>query len=389
MRGRQRAVPAADPLPAWASDYVSACVLVGVLALAGCSPPPPPPEPVRAVRTVIASEEGSAVVLEFAGEVRARTESRLGFRVGGKLLRRDAEVGMAVRAGQRLAQLDPQDLQLGQTAAQAAVSAAEADLAQAEADMRRYTELRDQGFISTAELERRDTTLKSARARVAQARAQAAAQGNQTGYAVLAADTAGVVTAVEAEPGQVLSVGQPVLRLAHEGPRDVVFAVPEDKLALVRALWRQEGALRVRPWGGATLLPATLREIAAATDPVTRTLQVKAGIDRASLTLGQTVTVLLQTPQGTPGIRLPMAALFESQGKSTVWLLDGATMKVRAQPVQVAGAEGNLVRVVDGLLPGQEVVTAGVHVLTSGQTVRRYEAEPASLAASAQPAASR
>lgn len=356
--------------------------------LTGCSRPVPPDEPVRAVRTLTLAESTAMVRLEFAGEVRARTESRLGFRVGGKMLHRDVELGAVVRAGQRLARLDPQDLQWGQTGAQAALASAQADLTQAEADFRRFTELRDQGFISPAELERRETTLKAARARVVQSRAEAAVQGNQTGYATLAADVGGVVTAVEAEPGQVLGAGQTVLRLAVDGPRDVVFSVPEDKLAMVKALVGRAGALQVRLWGESRLLLATVREVAAATDPATRTLLVKADVGRAAVTLGQTATVLLRFPQPQAAIRLPMSALLQSGGQSSVWLLDAAKMTVKLQAVEIGGAEGNMVLIAGGLRPGQEVVTAGVHVLTAGQTVRRYGAEPQSGPASAADAAS-
>lgn len=348
------------------------CAAAMLLAQSACSRSEATPEPVRAVRTMTVSAANASATLEYAGEVRARTESPLGFRVAGKLLRRDADVGAMVKAGQRLAQLDPQDLQLGQLGAQAAFASAQAELAQAEADFSRFTELRGQGFISSAELERRETALKAARAQAAQARAQADVQGNQARYALLMADVAGVVTAVEAEPGQVLAAGQPVLRLAHDGPRDVVFTVPEDRLASLRALQGREGALKVRLWGSGDLLPATVREVAATAEPSTRTVRVKADIGRAAVTLGQTATVIIDLPQAQAAIKLPMSALVEIGGHTSVWLLDAATMSVQPRSVQVGGVEGNLVLVAAGLEPGQEVVTAGVHVLTPGQTVRRY-----------------
>jgi len=354
------------------SFFPLTCVISLAPLVVACSRPAPPPEPVRAVRTTVVSATTPKVALEYAAEVRARTESQLGFRVGGKLLRRDAEVGAAVKAGQRLAQLDPQDLQLGQLGAQAALASAQAELAQAEADFRRFSELHDQGFISSADIERRETTLKAARAQAAQARAQAGVQDNQTAYALLAADAAGVVTEVQAEPGQVLSAGQPVLRLAHDGPRDVVFSVPEDKIPILESLPGRPGAIQVRVWGSEALLPGIVREVAAATDATTRTVRVKVDIGRAVVTLGQTATVLIDVPQTQTAIKLPMSALTEVGGATSVWLLDGAAMTVRPQAVQVGGAEGNLVLVAGGLRPGAEVVTAGVHVLTPGQVVRRY-----------------
>jgi RND family efflux transporter MFP subunit len=361
------------------SSHSPLLVCILPLLLAACSRPEPAPEPVRAVRTLTVGAESAGGSLEFAAEVRARTESRLGFRVGGKLLSRSAEVGQRVKAGRTLAQLDGTDLRLGQDAAQAAVRAAQSAHDLAAAELERYRELREQGFISGLELERRETTLLAQKAQLDQALAQAGVQGNQAAYAALLAPADGVVTAVEAEPGAVLAAGTPVLRLAHDGPRDVVFAVPEDGLAGMRRLLGQTGALQVRPWGVSTTLPATVREVAAAADPTTRTFQVKADIGAARLQLGQTVTVLIELPRQAGVSKLPLTAVMQQQGQTAVWLLDRQTMTVQVQPVVVAGAEGNAVVVASGLSPGQTVVTAGVHTLTPGQKVKFYEAPPAAL----------
>ncbi|MBP5990372.1 MAG: efflux RND transporter periplasmic adaptor subunit [Piscinibacter sp.] len=361
-----------------------ALLLAGLAVLAACSKPEPAPAPVRAVRTLTVAPQSAGGVQEYAGEVRARTESRLGFRVGGKIVRRDADLGDNVKAGQLLAQLDPQDLRLGQEAAKAALSAAQVNHDQAAADFKRFKELRDQGFISSAELERRETALKAALAQLEQARAQSSVQGNQAAYASLVADAKGVITAVEAEPGMVVAAGTPVLRLAHDGPRDVVFAVPEDKLALIRQLAGVPGRFSVKLWGDdGTALPASIREISAAADPVTRTFLVKADVGKAPVKLGQTATVRVELPQTAGVTKLPLTALKEEQGRSIVWLVDRESMTVRAQAVQVAGADGNDAVITGGLQPGQVVVTAGVHVLNPGQTVKFYVEPGASAAASA------
>ncbi len=344
--------------------------------VAGCAKTETAPEPVRAVRTVMVSSGAAGGVHEYAAEVRARTESRLGFRVGGKLVRRNVDAGSTVKAGQVLAQLDPQDLKLGEAAARAALTAAQANYEQAAADFKRFKELRDQGFISSAELERRDTALKAAQAQFDQAKAQSSVQGNQAAYATLVADASGVITGVDAEPGMVVGAGAAVVRLAHDGPRDVVFSVPEDKVGLIKALAAQPGRFKVRLWGATgEPLAATVREIAAAADPVTRTFVVKADIGRDasnSVRLGQTATMLVEMPK-TIGInKLPLSALKEEQGRTVVWVVDKASMTVKPQPVQVAGAEGNDAVVTAGLAPGQIVVTAGVHVLNPGQKVKLY-----------------
>ncbi len=378
--------PAAGHLRTTAALLAAA---LGAIALAACSRPEPAPEPLRAVRTMTVAADSAGGVHEFAAEVRSRVESRLGFRVGGKMISRSAELGQHVAAGQVLAQLDPADLRLGQEAAQAAVRAAQTQFELADADFKRYKELHAQGFISVTELDRREATLKAQRAQLEQARAQAGVQVNQAGYAALTATAAGVITGIDAEPGTVLAAGTPVLRLAHDGPRDAVFSVPEDGAAAIRALLGKPGAIKVRPWASASTLPATVREVAAAADPTTRTFLVKADIAAAPLQLGQTVTALVDLPRRDGVVRLPLTAVMQQQGQTAVWLLDRGTnpMTVKPQPITIGGADGNTVVVAAGLSPGQTVVTAGVHVLTPGQKVRLYEA-PASAALAAASTAS-
>jgi RND family efflux transporter MFP subunit len=321
--------------------------------------------------TVQDTSAGSTI--EYAAEIRARSESRLGFRVGGKMVRRAVDVGDAVKAGQVLASLDPQDLRLGQEAARSALEAARITADQASADFKRFKELREQGFISAAELERRESTYKAAQAQFEQARAQAGVQSNQARYSDLVSDVAGVVTAVEAEPGAVLAAGATVLRLAHDGPRDAVFSVPEQQVAAIRTLLGRSGALQIRLWGDAAApVPATVREVAAAADPATRTFMVKADVGRAAVRLGQTATVSLPVPPSSGVFRLPLSAVFEQQGKAAVWLLDRSSMTVQPQRIQVIGAEGNAVLVAAGVTAGQTVVSAGAHTLTPGQKVTLY-----------------
>ncbi len=349
-------------------------MFLGLLGLlTACSRPEPAPEPVRAVRTMVVGADTAGGSHEYAAEVRARIESRLGFRVGGKMVARAVEVGQHVQSGQPLAQLDGADLKLGQEAAAAATRAAQTNYELAAAEFKRYKELREQNFIGALDLERRETALKAQKAQLDQALAQAGVQANQAAYGTLLAPTSGVITSVDAEVGTVLAVGTPVFKLAHDGARDAVFAVPEDRVAGFRALQGRAGALRVRPWGGSATLPATVREVAAAADPATRTFQVKADLGAAPAQLGQTVTVLVDLPRLEGIAKLPLTALMQQQGRTAVWLLDRPSMTVKVQPVEVGGAEGNEVIVTAGLSPGQTVVTAGVHVLTPGQKVTLYE----------------
>lgn len=348
-------------------------VLLCVGVLTACQRPAAAPEPVRAVKLVTVGSGLSQERLEFSGEVRARVESALGFRVPGKLLSRPVEIGQRVRAGQLLAQLDPQDYQASAQAAHAQLLAAQSNRDAVEADFRRYQGLFEQGFISRAELERREAAWKAAQAQWQQASAQQTVQGNQSAYTRLLADGAGVVTSIDAQPGQVLAAGQPVLRLALDGTRDVVFAVAEDKLALFRA----GQSVAVQLWGSQRVLKAQVRDIAGSADPVTRTFLIKAALpaDTPDLVLGSTVTVRqASTTQSASQMRLPGTALRLEAGKTSVWVLDAATMTVRSQAVEVDTADGNDAVVRSGLQAGDEVVVSGVHVLTPGQKVTRYVA---------------
>ncbi len=355
--------------------------VIGTAMLAACTKTETAPDPVRAVRTMTVAVQSAGGTFEFAGEVRSRTESRLGFRVGGKIVRRNAELGSTVKAGQVLAQLDAQDLRLGRDSARAALVAAQANHDLAQADFQRFKELLDKGFISSAELERRDTTLKAAQAQLEQAQAQLRSQGNQAGYANLVADVAGIVTAVEAEPGQVVTAGAPVVRIAQDGPRDVVFSVPEDKVADLKT----GSAVSVRVWSENETLSGTVREVAASADPVTRTFPVKVALPAdVAPPLGATVyaTPKALSHAGTQVIKLPTSALRQDGKTTAVWVLDKASMTVKSQPIQIATADGNQAVVASGLAPGMLVVSAGVHVLSPGQKVTIYQSKVPEVPAS-------
>lgn len=344
--------------------------------LAACSKQAPPAEPVRSVKVITVGVQATGSQLEYAGEVRARVESALGFRVGGKLLERLVDAGQPVKAGQVLARLDPQDLRLAADAARAQVVAARSNRDLAAADFKRYAELKAQGFIGSAELERREATLKAAQAQLDQAQAQLSTQGNLAAYASLTADAPGVVTAVLAERGQVLAAGTTVLHIAQDGPRDVVFAVPEDKVAAIKA----GTPAKVRVWASDRALAGVVREVAASADPVTRTFAVKVALQANNdLALGSTVSVRPQALQtvGTPVIKLPTSALWQQGQATAVWVLDPASMTVKPQTVQIATADDNDVVVSAGVQPGMQVVVAGVHVLAPGQKVSLYKASSA------------
>ncbi len=345
--------------------------------LVACSKAEAPQEPLRSVKLLTVAGSDLNLASEFSAEVRARVESRLGFRVGGKLVQRPAEPGQRVAAGQLLALVDAQDFQLAAQAAQAQVSAAQSQRDLAAAEFKRFEALKAQNFISGAELERREASLKAAEAALNQAKAQAQAQGNQAGYARLTASHAGVITAVEAEVGQVVSAGQPVVRLAHDGPRDAVFAVSESAIMSIRL----GQSMQAMVLSTGQMVQGTVREMAASADPVTRTYAVKLalapGVGRA-LPLGATLNVRAPglSSAVASAIKLPTSALRQEGQGTAVWVLDEATMTVNSQAVQLGPVDGNEVVVSSGLQPGQKVVSAGVHVLSPGQKVTVYGAAP-------------
>lgn len=357
--------------------WVSVCTAV---TLSACSRPAPVQEQVRAVKLWQVGAGASGQTQEFAAEIRARTESRLSFRVGGKLIQRPAEVGQRVRVGQVLAVLDAQDYQLAAQAAAAQLHAAQTQRDLAAADLKRFESLREQGFVSSAEIERRQTTLKAADASLRQAQSQAQAQGNQVAYTQLLADAEGVVVAVEAEPGQVLPAGGTVVRVARQGPRDAVLSIPEDQWRAVRLQQKASVVIGSAQGVGAQVLDGQVREIASSADPATRTFTVKVALNgpQDQVPLGATATVRLQpvpaaATASSAGVLVPTTAVWQHGRESAVWVFDAATSTVKSRVVQVAGVQADTLQVVAGLQPGEEVVAAGTHVLVDNMKVTRYQ----------------
>jgi len=328
---------------------------------------------VRPVRTMTVTSEQGAGTAEFSGDVRPRIESRLGFRVPGKIVARLVDVGATVKKGQVLARLDPTDLALAQQSSQAQLSAAKTDRDLAAADLKRYSELFAKGFISAAEQQRLQANYDAAQARYEQAGAGYRNQVNQAGYATLEADADGVVTGVDAEVGQVVSAGQPVVRVAQTAEKEVVVGIPEDQVDTLR----KSPEVSVKLWADQSRsIPAKVREIAPAADPLTRTYTVKISVPNPppELRLGMTAVATFVRPgggadSGGMGVRVPISALLQDQGKNVVWLYDAASQTVKPVPVTVGAPRDNVLLVTSGLQPGQTIVTAGVHLLKAGQKV--------------------
>ena len=347
-----------------------ALLLLATALLAGaCTRTEPPPEAPRPVLTQVVTPGASSTRDVYAGELRARHETDLAFRVGGKLVVRAVDAGARVKKGQVLARLDPEDARLAAQAALAQRTSAESDLALAKAETERHADLLAKKFISQSAFDAKQNAYHAALARAEQARSQAAITSNQAAYTTLVADADGVVISVSAEPGQVVAAGQPVLRVAQAGEKEVVVNAPEGQLARFKvgqrvgiSLWSDPG----KAFGG------RVREVAGGADPATRTyaVRVTALEPPASAQLGMTANVVFPGAADSGLILLPLTALARDRSDPAVWVVDPASSRVKLRPVAVGQFREDGVTITSGLAAGEVVVTAGAHKLRPDQPVR-------------------
>ena len=351
-----------------------------IIALAACSPGETAvtvAPPLVQVTEVAAASVGSA---RFTGVVRARTESNLGFRVGGKVTERLVDAGDQVRQGQPLLRLDETDFGLALNAARASVEAARAQMIKAKADEERSRKLVGDGWTSKQTYDQNKAAADAAIAQFANAEAQAKQVANQAGYSELQADADGVVMEVPSEPGQVVSAGQTVVRLAREGAREAEIFLPEGSRRLAN------GAASASLYAETEkAYAARLRELSAVADPVTRTYRARYILlgDGRTAPLGATVTLRLKEPEQSraASVTVPLGALFDQGGGMAVWRYDADAQSVVAQPVVVARMAEEQADVVSGLSPGDPIVALGAHLLKAGQKVRRQSSVQLSSAA--------
>ncbi|MEJ4043693.1 efflux RND transporter periplasmic adaptor subunit [Erwinia sp. SLM-02] len=352
------------------------------LALAACRDPSAASDPrtqpplVRSAFVVTAVDDFRA----FTGVVVARTQSDLGFRVQGKILERLVDTGQNVKRGQPLMRLDPVDLNLQAQAQQQTVAAAKARLRQAADDESRYRSLVATGAISASAYVRVQAAAETAKAELSAAQAQANVAHNATGYAVLLADADGVVMGTLAEPGQVVSAGQPVIRLARAGQREAIVQLPETLRPAVGS-----GASATLYAGERRALPAKLRLLSDAADPLTRTFEARYVLEDAlaDAPLGSTITLHIAEDK-SPGqiVQVPLAAIYDPGKGPGVWTISGKPVKVSWQPVQVLGLGDDSARVTGNVKPGDRVVALGAHLLHENEVVRIAEQSDASVAGS-------
>jgi membrane fusion protein, multidrug efflux system len=345
--------------------FASLLIAAGVI---GCDKPPPEAPQVRPVRTVVAQRSTAGETISLTGQVRAQNDVNLAFRLDGRVTERTVDVGAMVAAGQLIGRIDPQIQENELRAAQANLSAAQSTLTEARREYGRQKELLAKGFASVARFDQAQQAFDTAQAQVDSAQAQLRTAQERMGYTELRASAAGAVIAVGAWPGEVVTAGQMIVKVALQGGRDAVFDVPEQ---LIRTGPRDPSVqieLTNDPQVAAT---GRVREVAPQADPATRTYQVKVGIidPPEAMRLGATVTGRL-TLAAPPGFAVPASALTQSSGRPAVWVVDPQSQTVSLRDVDVVQYDPATVLISNGLDAGDVVVTAGVQTLRPAQKVR-------------------
>ncbi|KAB0603812.1 efflux RND transporter periplasmic adaptor subunit [Cupriavidus pauculus] len=354
-------------------------IIAAASLLAACTEKPASePSDVRPVRTVVVGRSNGTIGANYSGEIRARYESQLGFRTAGKIVARMVEVGSHVKRGQPLLQLDPTQEALQVAAAGADADAARSRVAQARVDVKRTEQLLAQNFASQAELDQQRLVLSQAEAQLRSAQARQQLNANMRGFTTLVADRDGVVSAINAEAGQVVAAGQSIVTVAADGEREVSISVPESRVDELRKAQRLTITVWAHPeksWNG------KLRELAPDADSVTRTysarisiLDADADADPSLLRLGMTASVMVPDTDGSAALRVPLTAVVDHERSRQVWVVDPKTSRVSAREVKLGAAQNDSVMVVSGLTAGETVVSAGVHMLQPGQQVKVAEA---------------
>ena len=342
---------------------VTAAALLG--ACNGDIRPAPAAKPVIAGRV---DATRTAAVEEYSGAVHARYESALAFRVPGKIVARRVVLGETVHRGELLAQLDGTDAALEKDAAQAALAAARSNLQTAQADLARDARLVQMGAVSHSAYDHQQDQVAAARATYQQAQRQYELRDNQLRYTDLRADHDGVITAVDAEVGQVVAEGQEVLSLAWSDGREVYIDVPENRIGKFNDAKR----ISVSLWGTDHVYPGAVREKSASADPATRTFLVKVAIlnPGPEVRLGMTAGVKVVDAADPKELLLPMTALYHTGSQTAVWVVDPQTRKLTLAPVRVDRYRDDGVVIGAGLAAGQEVVLKGVNELYQGEQVQ-------------------
>jgi RND family efflux transporter MFP subunit len=347
--------------------------ILALILLGACSAEPEKtPEIVRPVLSVVV-EPRTSQTLGFAGVIEPEFSANLAFRLLGRVITRDVDVGDLVTKGTTIATLDPTALEFAAQAAKAGLSNAQAEFANAAASEERQRALLAAKNTSQATYDAAQQARQSAEANVERAKAALAKSEEQLGYARLFSDFDGVVTATGAEVGQTVSAGQTVVTVARSDIREAVVDIPDQLTGDLKVGTGFDVILQSLPSISAQ---SKLREIAPQADSSTRTRRVRLTLLDAptAFRLGSTVTASRATAIA-PTIELPLSALLEKDGKQQVWIVDPQSSKVNPRDIRVGAKQAGSFTVAEGLDAGMRVVTAGVHSLTPGETVKVLEGD--------------
>ena len=355
-------------------------LLLTVLYLGACHKTEPAKPAIHSAMVVHPSS-ADAMLNSYTGDVMARFQPLLSFRVGGKVIKRLVDVGDRVKKGQILAELDPQDAQLQRANAQAQLTSAESAERIAKAELARYKQLLAPNAISRSQYDQVDNQYKTAAAALAQAKSQFDLSNNQTDYNTLRAPQDGTIIQRQIEAGQVIAAGQTAYSLAAQGEREVLIGLPEKDVphfhagqAVTVILWSQPN---VR-------FPAHIREISPAADE-SRTYAARIAFDQANpaVDIGQSARVYANGSQAKSTLSVPLSAITAEQGAAYVWILNTANSRIKRTPIQIGTYGRDNASVLSGLKTSDWVVVAGVQLLQEGQQVNAVDRQNRPVQASA------
>jgi len=344
------------------------------MLLSSCQRTEEPVAPeIRPVRAMTVAKGAGSGTFTLTGTVQAQSEVNQSFRIDGRLLERLVSVGDAVRPGQLIARLDPQNEESGLLSARAQLTGAQARLVEAQNNFTRMRDLVVENAVSRASFDQAEAGLKTAQAQVESAQSQVTLATNRLGYTRLMSSVAGVVTVQGAEPGEVVGAGRMIVQVAREGGRDAVLDVPARVKDAVTANPDIVVSLTADP---KVTAKGVVREVAPRADPVTGTFRVRFRLidPPVAMRLGTTVTGRINLPAAaTAAIEIPPSAVTRADRQASVWVVDPKTGTVASRAIEIRASDPTRIEVASGLAPGDVVVTAGVHALRSGQKVRLLE----------------
>lgn len=347
----------------FAGIYICLILLVG---MSGCTKTKPVTNEISFVRSQVVEENLYGVASSYSGEVQGRYESQLAFQVNGKIMQRNVDLGSSVKAGDVLMQIDHKDIQQAVNISSAQVYSAESQLELAKANLGRYRQLYEEHAVSQSQYDHYRSAYDTAVAARNQAAAQYAQSSNQMDYSRLYADSAGVISGISAEVGQVVNAGQTIVTLVRDGEREVEIDVPENRIEELRNVQKVRTTFWALP---DIVVDGKVREIAPVADRISRTYKVRISLPDVpqSVQLGMTANVTVAGPAGKQAVYIPLTAVYQTLDQPQVWVVHNGVVSLK--PIVIGAFGDGKIQVAEGLPVGSVIVTAGVHKLHEGQRV--------------------